>query len=167
MKLTKILIALVFSVSVIMANTPFNTEAVPDVLNTSLWSAPQGYTFSAGDTTTTFNFADAKMFELTIRDSTMSGTDSIGVWYKEVYNGISFYSSFQVMAGSQTTYTTTINSALLQPTDGLTVTYTWYAGGKIMGADIAKTGTIYVARLNQPPTAAGYAPKTRIIFKYY
>lgn len=167
MKTIRIFIALFIFSSVVMANTPFNTEQVPDVLNTSLWASPQNYTFSAGDTSTTFSFSNAKMFRLIIRDSSMSGTDSIGVWYKNVYNSISFYTSFQVMAGSQTTYTTTINSALLQPTDGLTVAYTWYAGGKIMGADITQTGTIFVARLNQPPTAAGYAPKTRIIFEYY
>jgi len=162
----KTLIALffIFSTSFVLGNVPFNTAETPEVL---MYAAAQEYTFSAGDTTTTFTFTNAKMFRLIIRDSTMSGTDSIGVWYKNVYNGISFYSSFQVMAGSQTTYTTTINSALLQPTDGLTVAYTWYSGGKIMGADIVMTGSIYVARLNQPPTAAGYAPKTRVIFEYF
>jgi len=160
---TIIIALLVFSAS-IMANVPFNTEETPEILT---YAPTQEYTFSAGDTTTTFTFNNAKMFRIIIRDSSMAGTDSIGVWYRNVYNGINFYSSFQVLAGSQTTYTTTINSALLVPTDGLTVAYTWYAGGKIMGADIVMTGTLFVARLNQPPTAAGYQPKTRVIFEYF
>lgn len=161
------LIFILFSASV-FAYTPVNTNSVPELLNpNNVYAAAQEYTFTTGDTTTTFTFLNAHVLRLIIRDSTMSGTDSIGVWYKNVYNGINFYSSFQVMAGSQTTYTTTINSALLQPTDGLTVAYTWYPGGKIMGADIIASGTIYVARLNQPPTAAGYQPKTRVIFEYF
>jgi len=159
-----IIITLMLFTASVFANIPFNTDATPDILT---YAAPQEYTFSAGDTTCTFSFNNAKMLRVIIRDSSMSGTDSVGIWYKHVYNGINFYSSFQVLAGSQTTYTTTINSALLVPTDGLTVSYTWYAGGKIMGADISMTGILYVARLNQPPTAAGYAPKTRIIFEYF
>lgn len=159
---------ILFSVSLTQADMPVNKTALPDILNTSLFYAPaQEYTFTAGDTTTTFTFLNARLCVLTIRDSSMSGTDSIGMWLQNTYNGINFRSSVQVLAGSQTTYTTTINSALLTPTDGLTVSYYWFPGGKIMGSEVTMSGTFYVARLNQPPTAAGYQPKTRVIFQYF
>lgn len=166
MKNIIIIVLLVFSASV-MANVPFNTEATPDVLNKTFWAQPQEYTFSAGDTTTTFSFVNARVCKFTIRDSSMSGTDSIYIALKNVYNGITFYSTVTLSAATQTTTTTVISSALVQPTDGLTVGYWWYPCGKLNGCDIAWTGTFYVARLNQPPTAAGYQPKTRIIFEYY
>lgn len=161
----KKLILALFILSGTLFSMPVSKDEVPDLLNPIFYAPAQEYTFSAGDTTCTFTFSNAKGCVFIIRDSSMAGTDSIGIWRKRVYNGITFYSSFQVLAGSQTTYTTTINSALLQPTDGLTVSYTWYVCGKIMGCDMTDTGEFYVARLNQPPTAAGYQPKTRIIFQ--
>jgi len=88
-----IIITLMLFTASVFANIPFNTDATPDILT---YAAPQEYTFSAGDTTCTFSFNNAKMLRVIIRDSSMSGTDSVGIWYKHVYNGINFYSSFQV-----------------------------------------------------------------------
>ncbi len=117
--------------------------------------------FTTGDTTEIVSVNDASAVLFTIRDSSMSGSDSIYVGLRMSYNGISFYSTVTVHLLETTTTTTFISSALLVPGDNTTKTYVWYAGNN--GSEARYTGDFWIARLNQPPTAAGYQPKTRII----
>ena len=119
------------------------------------------YTFSSGDTTFTASFKDAKAVFITIRDSSISGTDSIYVGLKQVYNGITFLSTVSVHLLETTTTTTFIASNLLIPGDNTTKTYVWYPGNNT--AEIGFTGQLFVRRLNVNDNTTPYLPKTRII----
>lgn len=153
-----ILIVVCFNVK---ADYPFNTEP-----QSIVFAAPQEYVFTAGDTTATFNVSNARAVFFTIKDSSMSGTDSVGIWLKYTVSGsVYMYSIISVHLLATTTTTTFIASSLLIPGDATTATWVWYPGG-VSGTEATYTGSFYVARLNGVNASTPYTPKTRIVVKY-
>lgn len=124
------------------------------------------FTLIAGDTAKIVPIQDAYAVFITIKDSAMAGTDSVYIALYDKVSGVAMYSTFVLYDLSETKVDTagvsTYTSALVKPTDGLTKTYAWFPGGQAGISGVKWTGDMYFARLNQPPTAAGYQPKTRI-----
>ncbi len=124
------------------------------------------YTFSTGDTTTTWSVNNARVCYFTISDSSMAGQDSIYIAFRYVHpSGRTLYSEIAIKDLAQTTMTTFVSSALIVMTSGATKTYVWYPAGAT-GGEATYSGSFFIARLNQPPTSAGYQPKTRLVFRY-
>lgn len=124
------------------------------------------FTLSAGDTTKNVSIEDASGVLITIKDSSMSGTDSIYIALYDKVGGVAMYSTITLYDLSETKTDTcgvsTYTSSLVKPTDGVTKTYAWYPGQQAGISGVRFTGDLYFARLNQPPTGSGYQPKTRI-----
>lgn len=119
------------------------------------------YTMSAGDTTFTASFVNASAVFVTIRDSSISGQDSLAAYLSYRYNGILFLSAVSFHLLETTTTTTFIASTILSPGDNTTKTYVWYPGNN--AADIKYTGEMFFRRLNTRTGEAVYSAKTRII----
>ncbi len=124
------------------------------------------YTFSAGDTTTTFTVSSAKSVYFTAIDSSMTGTDSLYLALKVAYsNSVAQYVAFSVHLLGTTTSTTQIASTLLIPGASGASTWVWYPGG-ISGTQNEFTGTFFMSRLNGVNASTPYLPKSRIIVWY-
>lgn len=119
------------------------------------------YTFSSGDTTFTASVKDARAVHFTIRDSSITGTDSIYIGLKTVYNGITFLSTVSLHLLETTTTTTFVASNLVIPGDNTTKTYVWYPGNN--SSAIPFTGSFFIRRLNVNDNSTPYVPKTRIV----
>lgn len=119
------------------------------------------YTMSAGDTTFTAPFVNASAVFITVRDSSISGTDTLSVSLKYTYNGIVFLSTVSLHLLETTTTTTFIASSLVSPGDNTTKTYVFYPGNNAINCKY--TGELFIRRLNTRTGEAVYAAKTRII----
>jgi hypothetical protein len=119
--------------------------------------------FAAGDTTETYDVANASVVYFSFKDSAMTGTDSLKIFVQSVSGGVTFYSLVGVHALSQTTSTT--NVSLLIPGASAGETYAFYpASGN--GGTATFTGTFFIARLNVNDNITPYLPKTRYKFWY-
>lgn len=119
------------------------------------------YTFSAGDTTTTFPVNNATTVYFVVADSSMSGTDTLSISFQSPSATTNkLYSLVAVHDLAQTTLTT--NVTVVSPGDATTRTYVITAA--MWGGPI--TGTFFIRRLNTRTGEAVYAPKTRLAFKY-
>jgi len=123
----------------------FGSGATPQLQNDSL-------TF--GDTTALFKFNDpSNNFSLTIVDSSSSSyTDSVRVYLVTGGQATNryYYSLLAVHAQSQAT--TTTNTSILIPGDGLSDTYNYHSDSPIYA--------VYVVRVNY--LTAGYTAKTKL-----
>ena len=136
----------------------FAFVCVSNLQTPGTWSS---YTFSAGDTTTTFAVADAQTVLFTVADSSMSGTDTLGIYFQSPSATTNtLYSQVAVHDLAQTTQTT--NVTVVSPGDGVTRTYVLTAA--MFGGNIS--GTFFIRRLNTRTGEAVYAPKTRLAFRY-
>lgn len=120
------------------------------------------YTFSAGDTTTTFSVSNATIVYFTMKDSSMSGTDSLAIYLvsQSPITGESMYTQIAAHDISQATQTT--NTTFI--TAGDNTTKTFIITESMWGDKI--TATFFIRRLNTRTGEAVYAPKTRLAFKY-
>jgi hypothetical protein len=118
-------------------------------------------TFSAGDTTATFSVAKANLVLFTIADSSMTGTDTLAIYFQSPSATTNtLYSQIAVHDLAQTTQTT--NVTVVSPGNGTTKTYVYTSemhGGLI-------SGTFFIQRQNTRTGEAVYAPKTRMAFRY-
>lgn len=129
------------------------------------YSQSKEYTFTIGDTTTTFSVNKAKVVYFTFKDSSMTGTDTMHITIEQEFsNGVILNSVVALYALSQTTTTTRVAGSLVSPGDNTTVTYAWYPNG-VTASEVRFTGTFRILRLNES-TNDLYAPKTRCIFWY-
>lgn len=119
------------------------------------------YTMSAGDTTFVAPFVNASAVYVTIRDSSISGQDTISAQLMYRYNGLVFLSTVSMHLLETTTTTTFIASNLLSPGDNTTKTYVFYPGNNAINCKY--TGELFIRRLNTRTGEAVYAAKTRII----
>ncbi len=133
------------------------------IVSSFAYSQEKSYTFVTGDTTTTFTVQNAEVVNFSISDSSLTGTDSILVYYRTAspITGVYIYSPVAVHDANNTTATT--NTNYLSPGNGVARTYqinrnTW--GGNI-------TGTFFIQRTNTRTGEAAYAPKTRMFFYAY
>lgn len=132
------------------------------ITSLSIYSQEKQYTFSAGDTVTTFSVSNADIVYFTVKDSSISGTDTLAIYYmaKSPISGAYIYTQVAVHDLGQTTLTT--NVTVVSPGDNASKTYAitsqmW--GGKI-------TATFYIQRQNTRTGEAVYAAKTRLSFRY-
>lgn len=120
------------------------------------------YTFSAGDTVTTFSVSNADVIEFTMKDSSISGTDSLEIYFQSpspitdgvLYTRVAWH---DISQATQTTHTTFITAG-----DNTTKTFIYNSlmhGGKI-------TGTFQIRRANTRTGEAVYAAKTRMAMRY-
>lgn len=124
------------------------------------------YTFQAGDTATTWSVSNAKVCYFTIRDSSMTGTDSIYIAMRFVHSsGVVLNSVIALKDLAQTTMTTFVASSLLTGGDNTTKTFVFYPSG-VSGGVAEYTGSFTITRLNGVNAATPYTPKTRLVFQY-
>ena len=131
---------------------------VSNAQSAGTWST---YTFSAGDTITTFAVAKADIVYFTICDSSISGTDTLAIYFNSPSSTTNtLYSTVAVHDLGQTTLTT--NVTVVSPGDATTKTYVITAS--MWGGPIS--GTFTIRRLNTRTGEAVYAAKTRMAFRY-
>ena len=122
------------------------------------WST---YTFSAGDTITTFAVSKASIVYFTVCDSSISGTDTLAIYFNSPSSTTNtLYSTIAVHDLGQTTLTT--NVTVVSPGDATTKTYV--VTESMWGGPI--NGTFTIRRLNTRTGEAVYAAKTRMAFRY-
>lgn len=123
-------------------------------------------TFSAGDTTVTWAVNDATALFFTLKDSAMTGTDSIYIGLRYVLsNGMELNSTISLHDLSQTTTSTFVASNIVIPGDAGTKTFVWYPGG-VSGSVTTYSGSIRISRLNGVNASTPYTPNTRMVFRY-
>jgi len=133
------------------------------VLNSYSQNSGKAGTFSFTDTSTTYSVSNAKVVYFTVRDSSMTGTDTLHVTIEKVYpnTGIALRSIITLYDLSQTTTTTRIASSLMIAGDNTTKTFAFYPGNVV--SDVRFTGTFRIVRTNES-TDDAYLPKTRYFF---
>lgn len=120
------------------------------------------FTLVTTDTTEDMSVVNADILFITIRDSSLTGTDSCSVYLigtspissQPLYTKIAMHDVAQT---TQTTHTTFI-------TAGNDATKTFILTSEMWGGPI--TGTFRITRDNTRTGEAAYAPKTRAAWKY-
>jgi hypothetical protein len=122
------------------------------------------YTFSPGDTTTTFSVNHASIVYFMIADSSLTGTDTVWIGIQVTLdNGRILKAPVAVHNVATTTQTTYVAPPLIIAGNGATAVFA-FNPLSIGGAKF--TGIFFLARTNVNDNVTPYLPRTRLAFAY-
>lgn len=148
-----------FNLPNIVESKPEVVLQLPRELVTTNWTE---FSFSAGDTTESFDVNHAKTVYIIFRDSSITGTDSLWLGTQvTLSNGILLKAAISVHSLAQTTITTYVSNPVI-PGDNSTVGYAFNP----INVATTFTGTIFISRLNGVNSTTPYAAVTRGAYCY-